>query len=175
MKIEQEFRALTDYAVVDIETTGINCSTNDIIEISALKIDGGEIADSFSELVYTSKIIDPFIVNLTGIDNSMLKDADDISSVLCRFFDFAEDRVIVGHNIGFDMRFISHQAQLNFGFTPSNKTLDTLKLSREALPQLKCHKLSYLKDYFGIEGVSHRALSDCTVTYELIQKILNLR
>lgn len=174
MKTENAFRALTDYVVVDIETTGIQCSSSDIIEISALKIDAGTVTDSFSELVYTPIKIDPFIVNLTGIDNAMLQNADNISSVLCRFFDFVEDRIIVGHNIGFDMRFISHQSQLNFGFTPTNQTLDTLKLSREMLPHLNCHKLAYLKEYFGIEGISHRALSDCAVTYELIQKLLAL-
>lgn len=173
MDIINEFLKTKDYIVLDIETTGINFRNDDIIEVSALKIVENKITDSFSELVYTEKEISPFISGLTGITNYMLEDADDISSVLCRLFDFFGNETIVGHNIGFDMKFISWQSQLHFGETPFNKTLDTLELSQALLPDLNCHRLSYLKDYFGISGSSHRSLDDCKTAFELIQILLN--
>ena len=175
MDIVNEFLSQRYYCVVDIETTGLNCRTDDIIEIAALKVEDDEITDSFSELIYTDKAISPFISELTGINNSMLDTADDISSVLCRFFDFVSDDIIIGHNIGFDMRFISYQSQLNFGTAACNQTLDTLKLAKAVLRDKKCHKLSFLKEYYHIPGSSHRALDDCKTTYELIKILTGVK
>lgn len=174
MDIIRDFLLINDYSIVDIETTGLNCRCDDIIEISALNIVGDEIVGSFSQLVHTDLEISGFITNLTGIDNTMLKNADNISSVLCLLFDFIGDNTIVGHNICFDMRFLSWQSQLNFGEIPYNKTLDSLKLARALLKDLNCHKLSYLKNYFGISGSSHRALDDCRTTFELIRILKEL-
>lgn len=168
MKVSEDFICTHDYAVVDIETTGLKCKTDDIIEISAIKIINDTEVAEFSKLIATNKIIDPFISNLTGINNAMLENADELSTVLCEFFDFVDDMTIVGHNIGFDMKFISWNSELLFGEKPRNKTLDTLLFSKEILPDIRSHKLSYLKEYFGIDGKSHRALDDCRTTFELI-------
>lgn len=169
MKVAQDFLNTHDFVVVDIETTGLNCKMDDIIEISALKIENDAVVGEFSRLVRTDKTISPFIFGLTGICNSMLADADDISTVLCELFDFVGDLPIVGHNIGFDMRFISWNSVLLFGQKPTNRTLDSLLFSKEILPELKSHKLSFLKEYFNINGLSHRALDDCRTTYELVE------
>lgn len=171
MKVAEKFKETNDFTVVDIETTGLRCKEDDIIEISAVKVENDVIVDEFSRLVHTDKEISPFIYSLTGISNSMLENADDISTVLCELFDFVKDSTIVGHNIGFDMRFISWNSQLLFGEKPSNQTLDSLQLSKEVFPSLESHKLSYLKEHFGIGGASHRALDDCRTTYELVEII----
>ena len=99
----------------------------------------------------------------------MLENAQELSTVLCELFDLVGNMTIVGHNIGFDMRFISWNSALLFGEKLTNNTLDSLLFSKEVLPDLKSHKLSYLKEYFGIGGVSHRALDDCRTTYELVE------
>lgn len=169
MKVAQDFFRTRDFVVVDIETTGLRCQTDDIIEISAVKVENDIITDEYSSLVYTDKIIDPFIFGLTGINNAMLENAQELSTVLCELFDFVGNMTIVGHNIGFDMRFISWNSALLFGEKLTNNTLDSLLFSKEVLPDLKSHKLSYLKEYFGIGGVSHRALDDCRTTYELVE------
>ena len=169
MKVAHDFFRTRDFVVVDIETTGLRCQTDDIIEISAVKVENDIITDEYSSLVYTDKIIDPFIFGLTGINNAMLENAQELSTVLCELFDFVGNMTIVGHNIGFDMRFISWNSALLFGEKLTNNTLDSLLFSKEVLPDLKSHKLSYLKEYFGIGGVSHRALDDCRTTYELVE------
>ena len=107
MKVAQDFLNTHDFVIVDIETTGLNCKTDEIIEISAVRVENDTVTDEFSNLVHTDKRISSFIYDLTGINNAMLENADDISTVLCRLFDFVGDMPIVGHNIGFDMRFIS--------------------------------------------------------------------
>ena len=78
MKVAQDFKSTSDFVVVDIETTGLRCKEDDIIEISAVKVENDEIVDEFSSLVHTDKEISPFIYSLTGISNSMLGNADDI-------------------------------------------------------------------------------------------------
>ena len=161
MKVAQDFLNTHDFVIVDIETTGLNCKTDEIIEISAVRVENDTVTDEFSNLVHTDKRISSFIYDLTGINNAMLENADDISTVLCRLFD--------GHNIGFDMRFISWNSALLFGEKPCNKTLDSLLFSKEILPELRSHKLSFLKECFGISGGSHRALDDCRTTYELVE------
>ncbi len=169
MKASQDFIKTRDFVVVDIETTGLNCKTDDIIEISAVKAENDTVTEEFASLVKTDKEISSFIFGLTGINNAMLKNAEDISTVLCELFDFVGDLPIVGHNIGFDMRFISWNSVLLFGEKPENRTLDSLLFSKEMLPELKSHKLSFLKDYFNIKGTSHRALDDCRTTFELVE------
>lgn len=174
MKTANEFMKTDSFVVVDIETTGLNCKTEDIIEISALRVENNAITAEFSSLVYTAKEISPFISELTGINNAMLENAEELPTVLCHFFDFVGDMPIVGHNIGFDMRFISWNSELIFGIKPTNATLDTLRFSKEVLPELKSHKLSFLKSYFGIDGASHRALDDCRTTFELVSNLKRL-
>lgn len=169
MKVAQNFLNTHDFVVVDIETTGLNCKNDDIIEISAVRVENDAVTDEFSRLVYTDKEISPFIFGLTGISNAMLKNADGISTVLCELFDFVGEMPIVGHNISFDMKFISWNSALIFGEKPVNRTLDSLQLSKELLPELKSHKLSFLKEYFGIGGASHRALDDCRTTFEVVE------
>lgn len=169
MKVAQDFLNTQDFVVVDIETTGLNCKTDDIIEISVVRVENDIVTDEFSHLIHTDKEISPFIYGLTGINNAMLENADDISTVLCEWFDFVGNMPIVGHNIGFDMRFISWNSALLFGEKPCNRTLDTLRFAKEMLPELGHHKLSFLKEYFGISGASHRALDDCRTTYELVE------
>lgn len=169
MKVAQNFLNTHDFVIVDIETTGLNCKTDDIIEISAVRVENDIVTDEFSRLIHTDKEISPFVFGLTGISNAMLENAEDISTVLCGLFDFVGDMPIVGHNIGFDMRFISWNSALLFGEKPCNRTLDSLLFSKEVLPELRSHKLSFLKEYFRISGTSHRALDDCRTTYELVE------
>ena len=117
MKVAQNFLNTRDFVVVDIETTGLNCKTDDIIEISAVRVEDDIVTDEFSRLIHTDKEISPFV-----------------STVLCGLFDFVGDMPIVGHNIGFDMRFISWNSALLFGEKPCNRTLDSLLFSKEVLP-----------------------------------------
>ena len=95
-----------EYIVFDIETTGLDASYDEIIEIGALKIKNNEIVDKFTSLIKPKYPIDEFITELTGITNEMVKDAPLINEVLPRFIDFIGDEILVGHNINFDINFV---------------------------------------------------------------------
>ena len=83
---------------------------NKIIEIGAVKVKDGKIVDTFSRLIDPECNIPYYITNLTGITNDMVKGQDTIDIVLKEFIDFAEDDVIMGHNIMFDYSFLKCNA-----------------------------------------------------------------
>ncbi len=76
----------SDYTVVDIETNGLVSGVCEIIEVSALKVRGEKIRDSFSSLIKPTDSIDWFITNLTGITDEMVKNAPDVNEVMQNFY-----------------------------------------------------------------------------------------
>ena len=88
---------IEDFTVIDIETTGLSCEKNEIIELSAIRVRNGIITDKFSSLVKPNGHINSFIKNLTGISNEMVENAPDITSVLPEFMEFISQDVLLGH------------------------------------------------------------------------------
>ncbi len=166
---------LKDYTVVDIETTGMNWNFNNILEISGLKVRNKKIVDTFSKLINPHEHIPYFIKNLTGITDEMVANAEELEDVLIEFKDFLKDDVIVGHNVNFDVDFI-YDNFLNVLDEPlQNDFIDTLRISRKLLPELKHHKLDNLTDYYNIEARDkHRALNDCILTNEVYINMCNM-
>lgn len=163
---------LSDYTIVDIETTGLSPLKDEIIELSAIKVRNNTIMDKFSSLIKPDGIINPFISSLTGITNEMVKDAPDLKSTLLSFKQFLAGDCIVGHNINFDYRFLKHNIEKHLGATIDNKLLDTVKLARKFCPNLPSYKLSNLAKHFNISTAGHhRALKDCEITYNVYYKI----
>lgn len=165
---------ITEYVVVDLETTGLNPSENEIIEIGALKIKDNNIVDRFSTMIKPTKHISSGITKLTGITNEMCSTAPLITEILPFFLKFIGDTFIVGHNVGFDMRFLK-TACTNCGLKLENYCVDTLQMARRLIPEMKSHKLSDLCQHFSINNDSaHRALSDCHATFECFIKLDSL-
>ena len=90
------------YAIVDIETTGGKYNEEGITEIAIYKHDGHKIVDQFISLVNPEKTIQPYVVNLTGISNTMLKNAPKFFEVAKRIVEITENCVLVAHNAKFD-------------------------------------------------------------------------
>lgn len=168
---------LSDYVLFDLETTGISCNRDQVIEISALKVTGGSVTDEFSSLVNPGCSI-PYRASLVnGITDDMVADAPPFDTVLKVFLRFAGELPFVGHNIAaFDLKLICRDAGKYFGTVPGNDYVDTLRLSRICLPELKHHTLSDLAAHYGISTAgAHRALADCRMNlavYEQLGKAL---
>ena len=171
LKKECKPEILTDYCVVDIETTGMSHVNNEIIEISALKIRDGMIANSFSSLVKPVRGVNYFITRLTGISNKMLSDAATIDEVLPDFLSFIGNDVILGHNIKFDLRFLRANCEKYLNIQLENESVDTLGLARKYSGAPSC-KLDSLAEFYGVNSSGHhRALRDCEMTYEIYKKM----
>ena len=164
---------IPDYVVFDLETTGINCNCDDIIEIAAVKVIAGEVTDEFTTLVNPGTPIPWRITRITGIDNGMVKDAPDFEQALTDFLEFVGDMVLVGHNIcTFDLLFIYRETQRFWNKLPGNDYVDTLPIARLYLPQLGHHTLSDLADYYGISSDgAHRALFDCRMNQQIFERL----
>lgn len=160
-----------NYVIFDLETTGISPNYDEVIEISALKVKGGEVVDEFNTLVNPGRKIPFGATKVNGITNAMVAEAPAFSHVLAEFLDFAEGLVLVGHNIArFDMKFIWRDAEQYFGEIPQNNYVDTLQVARKHLPKMEHHRLVDLAEHYGIssEG-AHRALNDCCMNQKVYE------
>ncbi len=160
------------FAVFDIETTGLNNNTDSITEIGAVKVVNGEIVDKWSTFVNPCQPIPENIVNLTGINDKMVKDAPKIEEILGEFFEFCKDCVLVAHNAAFDIGFIKKAAErsdMKFDFC----YLDTLMLARCMYPELPNFKLDTLTRHLHvILDNHHRAVDDAKATADVFVKMI---
>lgn len=173
-----------DYVVVDTETTGLSSENCDLIEVSALRVRGGDVVETFSTLVrppwrevqrngeWTEGYVDDFIQGLTGITDEMLQDAPFPQDALPQVEKFLGDDLLLGHNVGFDMAFLYDSFQKYLGRPCRNDSLDHLRIARKLLPELPHHKLGDVAAALGVpyEG-AHRALNDCRITYACYEKL----
>lgn len=153
------------YVCLDLETTGFSSQYDEIIEICAVKVDGDREVDRFHTLVKPENEIDEYISELTGITNELVAGAPRIETVLPAFIEFISDLVIVGHNVNFDINFIYDNCLQHLNYYFENNYVDTMRLSRKLVPELKHHRLKDLIKHFNIKAEKeHRADSDCVAT-----------
>lgn len=161
------------YAIVDIETTGGKYNEEGVTEIAIYRFDGHEVVDQFISLVNPEREIQPFVVNLTGINSKMLRDAPKFYEVAKRIVEITEDCILVAHNANFDYRIL----QLEFkrlGFSYKRKTLCTVELSQKLIPEMESYKLGKLVRALGIPmSDRHRASGDALATVKLFKLLLD--
>ncbi|MBQ7783688.1 MAG: 3'-5' exonuclease [Oscillospiraceae bacterium] len=159
-----------DYIVCDLETTGLSADYDHIIEIAALKVNGGKVIETFSTLVKPPVRISKDITALTGISDDMVKNAPDISLAIKDYLAFIGDFPLLGHNfIRFDLRFLQKQTHIK------NRCLDTLELARHIRNDASGCSLAALCSSFGIvNDNAHRAVSDCLATDAVYKKLREL-
>jgi len=163
------------YVVCDVETTGGNADSSRIIEIALVKIENNKITDTFQTLVNPGIKIPPFITQLTGITDSMVKHAPRFSEIAEDVLDFLGDAHFVAHNARFDYSMLKKEfARIGIHF--ERTIIDTLALSREYFPDLPKYKLQELANWLELPLEDHhRALSDALATAHLLLKILFLQ
>ena len=162
------------YVVFDIETTGFSPLKNRIIEIGAVKVVDGVITDRFSSFVNPDVPIPFDIEKLTGINDAMVLPSPKIDVVLPQFLEFVGDSALVAHNAGFDVSFISHNAEeLGLAFEPT--VLDTVSLARLLLPNLNRFKLDTVAKALNISLQNHhRAVDDAGATAEIFTAFIKM-
>ncbi len=162
------------FVVFDIETTGFSPVTNRIIEIGAVKVDKGQIVDRFSVFVNPQVPIPFEIEKLTGINDSMVMEAETIERVLPQFLDFVGDAVLVAHNANFDVSFIKENAkrqQIPVDFT----YVDTVGIARMLLTGQSKYTLDAVAKTLKISLENHhRAVDDAECTAEIFMKFIEM-
>lgn len=170
------------WLVVDLETTGLGAKDS-IIEIGAVIYEEKQVIDSFSALVNPHRPLPAFITSLTGLNDEVLAQAQDLHAVFPRFSSWIEvacqKRKIAGliaHNVAFDWGFLARAQQQCSCILPPLPPYDTLSLARYALPKpaVENHRLTTLREHFELGGGQHRALDDALATGLLFYELSTL-
>ena len=159
-KIDEE-----EFVVFDIETTGLNSHTNEIIEIGAVKIKAGRIVDRYSQLINPGRPIPYHITEITSITDEQVANEPKIDEVIGKFVDFVGDAVLVAHNAPFDMGFIKRDIKKYLNIDYQCSVIDTLQMARDLFPDLKKYGLGDLNKTLGLAlEKHHRAVDDSQAT-----------
>ena len=162
------------YVVFDIETTGFSPVKDRIIEIGAVKIQGGKVTDRFSEFVNPGIPIPYKITKRTSITDDDVANARSIEEVLPEFTAFCLDAVLVAHNAGFDTSFIRENCK-RLGLSYDHTVVDTLTVSRAFLTGLHNYTLDTVAAKLGVSlDNHHRAVDDAECTSEIFIKLLDI-
>ncbi len=160
------------YAILDIETTGGKYNEEGITEIAIYKFDGHEIVDQFSSLINPERPIQPFVVNLTGINNEMLRHAPKFYEVAKRIIEITDDCIMVAHNALFDKRILTTEFD-RLGYDFQRESLCTVELSKRLIPDMASYSLGKLVRALGIPLTDrHRAQGDARATVALFKLLL---
>lgn len=168
---ELDFGALDrDIVVLDTETTGLSFAHDELIQIAAARMDQGRIIEWFVTFVNPGKEISEEISHLTGISNEDVANAPAPEQALSDLVAFVGASKVVAHNADFDRTFTTrHPAGLPL---LENTWIDSLDLSRIALPRLKSHRLIDLVKAFDAPLSTHRADADVEATCALYRILL---
>jgi DNA polymerase III subunit epsilon len=150
------------FVVLDLETTGLNCLRDEIIEIGAVRATlDSENHATFQTLVKPVRRIPRGITRITGITQEMVdRDGVPIRDALSQFLEFIGDLPLVTFNAEFDMRFLCEAAKRE-QIVIKNGYACALKRARRAWPGLESYKLADLARMGNLSRDNgHRALDD---------------
>jgi DNA polymerase III epsilon subunit-like protein len=160
-----------DYVVIDIETTGLVADHDSIIELAALRVRSGKITASYGQLVKSPAPLNETIRELTGLsDEILMQEGIGIRDALRGFLAFVGSEHLVGHSIGFDLRFINQACYREGMALLTQPTTDTQTLARKLIPGRTTYKLGDLAAEAKIHvPQAHRALADCHTAHQLLE------
>lgn len=164
-----------DLVIFDTETTGLSVLHDDVVQLAAIRVRRGQVADRLNVFVETDREIPPM---LGEVPNPLVKEYGNHAHVshreaLQRFADFACGAAILGHNATYDYQIMEHNMR-RYAPELSMYSLwpcywDSLKLIRLLHPRLRSYKLKSLLQELQLEGQnSHMADDDIMATLSLV-------
>ena len=169
-----------EIVVFDTETTGLDVFNDDIIEIAAIRIKGGEVVGEPLDLyIETDKPILPMLGDkenpMYAIYHEKMSTGELLSpsDALQRFLAYVGTSPILGHNANYDYNILDNNLQRYCKDTMQAhdiRCFDSLKLIRLLAPSLHSYKLESLLETFHLAGVnSHQAIDDVKATVSLVR------
>lgn len=152
------------YVLIDTETSGLSPLNDDLIELSAIRIENDLVTDHFTTLIkpLSGKPIDLKSTEVNHITDEMVSNAPDLKNSLERFIRFIGQDILLGYNVSFDMNFIN-ASLLKIGGDPlPNDYIDLYKITKNFVDSNIGYKLQNIASEMGVTSDNpHRALSDC--------------
>lgn len=161
------------YAFIDIETTGLDKESDEIIEIGVICTDEMTITERWSSVIKPKRHIPDTVTRLTGIDDSIAaSEGITLDRAMKILNEKLRDRVAVIYNASFDMAFLRRAEDLTGYSMQFKKVIDALAAARRRLTDVLDYKLETVAEYLGINTAGHhRALSDCEILCRVYFKL----
>jgi DNA polymerase III subunit epsilon len=158
---------------VDLETTGGSTGEHRITEVGVVEV-GPSGVTRWSTLVDPQQSIPPFIQQLTGITDAMVRGAPTFDAIAPALFERLNGKLFVAHNASFDRGFLrSEFRRAGLAFNPD--VLCTVRLSRALFPAEKRHGLDALVERHAlVPSDRHRALADADLLWQFWQRLHGL-
>ena len=168
----ESLRAL-EYVVVDVETTGVGYAHR-ITEVAIVRLNGaGRVLEEYSTLVNPERPIPAMITALTHISGEMVRTAPSFREIAGAVHERLSGRIFVGHNAGFDWRFLSKELHMALGTPLRGRLLCTVRMARKLVPEMPRRSLDALSWYFGVTNdARHRAFGDARATAVVFRRML---
>lgn len=177
-----------EYLVFDTELTGLRHRRDSIVSIGAVRMRGTRISlgDSFHRIVDPRTALTGSSVVIHGITPAEASEAPSVDMVLPEFLDLCQGKVLVGHVVSMDLRFINAEMNRMYGKTLPNPAVDTMAL----YGFLRKREGDYCAFHEGVPGradlfslareagipvtLAHDALYDAFITAQLLQRFINI-
>ncbi len=158
-----------DIVAFDLETTGLNPRYHSAVELAAQRVQNGQAVDEgFEQLVNPGRSITQGAIDVHGIYPQQVQDAPHVHDALPKYMDYLSNHILLGHNVGFDMRFLHELAEQADLPVLQNPILDTLAIARRLLPDVPSYRLEKLIEHLQLPaGRFHRAMPDVQHTINL--------
>ena len=166
-----ESLAAGNIVVFDVESTGLDPTRDEIIQIAGIRLAGdGTVAEEFKRNIRPTRSVGGS-VRVHGLSDAWLKEnGEDARQALAEFTEFARGAVLVGHNVTYDLSITSScLARLGLPQLDYPCYYDTLDIFRRFYPNLPNHKLETLYKFCGAaHASSHDAMDDILATADIL-------
>lgn len=189
--IGEEDVSLDSFVALDVETTGLDCTREGLLEIAAIRYEKGEDGNYTETGVFTT-MVDPGLPisdkakELTGITEEMIEGAPTPFEAVTKLAEFLKkEDILVGHNIFFDMGFIREAGfQIDIEQLDEEKhhpyrvkfyqpEIDTVSAVTFLYPDMPKHNLKDACEFLGIVNESeHRAMGDCRASAQILLRCI---
>jgi len=166
------YRPLAEVRLVclDLETTGLSPSEDEVIAYGAVVIEAGRIhwESCVQLLCHPGRPIPPFITRLTGINDHMVAQQPPFAAVLPEVLSSWGRAILLGHCLHFDLAFINRKIKLFCRRQLPHLTIDVRDVARLLSPDLAGYSLDHILARRGLSSRyrRHSALGDALAAAE---------
>ena len=163
---------LQAYISLDTETTGLKGGVDRIVQISAAKVEEGDITEIFAVYINPLRPIPAEATAVNGITDQDVANAPTLDMISRSLIEFVGDLPIIGYNTAFDLKFLYCSG---IDFITKRKLFDVSELARKLLKDsyIESYTLSNVAEELNIHFPPHNAVADCIATHEVFQKLLS--
>lgn len=160
----------TEFAAIDIEATGLNPRTDEIIEVGIVVFSReGEIS-RYSQTIRPERQVSKDILALTGLTEEELDASPSFGAVAQVIQREIGARTIIGQSVAQDLLLLK-----TAGLELANRSVDTYRLASAMLPDIQSYQLSVIAEHLGYRfpvEERHRALNDALATAHVFRQLL---